>query len=188
MDRTDLTRFIRVYDGDLDAAVCAQLVQSFRSAAHLQQRNGRGMRKGFENSAWTELNVTRTGEAALLRIFRAKIDMALARYNRDVPLTLALPASLRTADLIIKEYKGGSGESFQVHFDSIYDVCNRYLVFLWYLNDVAEGGETEFPDLGVRVPARQGRLLMFPPYWMFQHAGLPPQSGDKYILSSYLLF
>ncbi|WP_394687711.1 hypothetical protein [uncultured Xanthomonas sp.] len=32
------------------------------------------------------------------------------------------------------------------------------------------------------------RLLIFPPYWMFLHAGLPPRSGDKYILSTYLEF
>ena len=36
--------------------------------------------------------------------------------------------------------------------------------------------------------ARAGRLLMFPPYWMYQHAGLPPRSSDKYIISTYLLF
>jgi hypothetical protein len=64
----------------------------------------------------------------------------------------------------------------------------RYLVFLWYLHDVAEGGETEFPDLGIKIQARTGRLLMFPPYWMFQHAGLPPRSNDKYIVSTYLMF
>ena len=29
---------------------------------------------------------------------------------------------------------------------------------------------------------------MFPPYWMFQHAGRPPVGGDKYILSTYLMF
>jgi len=29
---------------------------------------------------------------------------------------------------------------------------------------------------------------MFPPYWMYQHAGLPPRSNDKYIISTYLLF
>ena len=33
-----------------------------------------------------------------------------------------------------------------------------------------------------------GRLLMFPPYWMFQHVGNAPVSNDKYILSTYLLF
>ena len=35
---------------------------------------------------------------------------------------------------------------------------------------------------------RIGRLVVFPPYWMFQHEGRPPVSGDKYILSTYLLF
>jgi hypothetical protein len=29
---------------------------------------------------------------------------------------------------------------------------------------------------------------MFPPYWMYQHAGLPPRSGNKFIVSTYLLF
>jgi len=29
---------------------------------------------------------------------------------------------------------------------------------------------------------------MFPPYWMYQHAGVAPQSSEKYILSTYLLF
>ena len=43
-------------------------------------------------------------------------------------------------------------------------------------------------DLGLRVQARTGRLLMFPPYWMFQHAGLAPLSSDKYIVSTYMLF
>ena len=61
-------------------------------------------------------------------------------------------------------------------------------MLLWYLNDVAEGGETRFPQLGITVPARQGRLLVFPPYWMYQHEGLAPESGDKFILSTYLLF
>lgn len=188
MDYTGLQRLVRTYDGDLDPGLCERLIASFQAGRTLHERNGRGVRAGLERSAWTELNVTRAGDPQLQRLFRSKVDLALARYNRDVPLTLALPSSPKTADLILKEYRAGTGEAFQVHFDSIYDVSNRYLVFIWYLNDVTEGGETEFPDLGLRVEARRGRLLMFPPYWMYQHAGLPPRSGDKYILSTYLLF
>ena len=61
-------------------------------------------------------------------------------------------------------------------------------MILWYLNDVDEGGETVFPQLDYSVAARTGRLLIFPPYWMYQHEGMPPLSGEKYILSTYLLF
>ena len=59
---------------------------------------------------------------------------------------------------------------------------------IWYLNDVETGGETNFPQLETSVRPQAGRLLVFPPYWMYQHEGLPPVSGDKYIVSSYLLF
>ncbi len=62
------------------------------------------------------------------------------------------------------------------------------MVFLWYLNDVREGGQTEFCDLGLRVDVRAGRLLMFPPFWLFQHAGLAPLSNDKTIVSTSMLF
>jgi prolyl 4-hydroxylase len=188
MDFAGLRQLVKTYDTDLDPGLCDQLVGAFQASRAQHERNGRGHRAGLERSACTELNVTRAGDAQLLRLFRSKVDLALARYNREVPLTLALPSSPKTADLILKQYRAGTGEAFQVHFDSIYEVSNRYLVFLWYLNDVTEGGETEFPDLGLRIEARRGRLLMFPPYWMFQHAGLPPRSGDKYILSTYLLF
>ena len=185
---TELRGFIRAYDGDLTPAFCQRMIDSFHSLSRHHQPKGRGHRAGLENSAWTELNVTSLSDASFLGFFRARIDQALEQYNRDVGLDIPVPNSPKTAELILKRYRTGVDEKFQQHFDSIYEVSNRYLALLWYLNDVAEGGETVFPKLGVSIAARQGRMLVFPPYWMFQHAGLPPLSNEKYILSTYLLF
>jgi prolyl 4-hydroxylase len=184
----DLQHFVRVYDADIEPPFCRQMLASFDTLKRFQRENGRGVRAGLEDSAWTELNVTRMADAAFLGFFRSRIDRALARYNQDVRLAIPVPNSPQHADLVLKRYRPGLGERFQLHFDAINHLANRYLVLLWYLNDVAEGGETRFPQLGLSVPAREGRLLMFPPYWMYQHEGLPPTSGDKYILSTYLLF
>jgi prolyl 4-hydroxylase len=188
MPATDLRHYVRTYDDDLPADLCSRMIQSFQTLARFHQPNGRGHRAGLENSAWTEINVTRLADAGFVRLFRGKIDAALARYNRDVSLRIPIPNSPSLADLILKRYRPGGDERFEPHFDSVNEVCNRYLVLLWYLNDVEVGGETHFPQLDLRVQARTGRLLMFPPYWMYQHEGLPPQSGDKYIISTYLLF
>jgi prolyl 4-hydroxylase len=188
MGLTDLQHYIRVYDDGLDAPLCRQMIESFAGLARFQKRNGRGVRSGLEESSWTELNVTRLSDEAFTLMFRMKIDAALERYNRDVGLGIPLPNSRTTADLVMKRYRPGTDERFQVHFDAIHHVANRYLVLLWYLNDVEEGGETRFPQLDLAVAPRGGRLLMFPPYWMYQHEGAPPRSGDKYILSTYLLF
>jgi hypothetical protein len=183
-----LSSYIQVFDNALTPEFCAGLIAGFEQNAALQGRNGRGVRPGLDESAWTELDVGKLADPAFMGFFLKQIETHLARYNQARPLTIPVPESPKTDHLVMKRYRHGGQEGFQPHFDAFGPACNRYLVFLWYLNDVAEGGETDFCDLGVKVEPRAGRLLMFPPYWMFQHAGRPPISGDKYIISTYLLF
>ncbi|HJU07887.1 MAG TPA: 2OG-Fe(II) oxygenase [Rhodanobacteraceae bacterium] len=184
----DLTRYVQWFDGALDPALCRRMIESFDQLARFQMRNSRGAIKALQSSAWTELNVSKVADASFEALFREQVFEYLARYNERVRLTLPIPQRARLENLRIKRYLAIEGDRFEPHFDALDYSCNRYMVFLWYLNDVAEGGETEFCDLGLRVEARAGRLLMFPPYWMYQHAGLPPRSNDKYIISTYLLF
>jgi len=183
-----LDYYIRVYDHNLEADLCQRLLQSFHSLERFQRLNGRAVRAGLEDSAWTELNVSRMSDAAFLAMFQQKINAALTRYNADIGLTISIPNSNKISDLVMKRYRPNQQEQFQLHFDAVNHMANRYLVILWYLNDVDQGGETGFPQLNMKVAARTGRLLMFPPYWMYQHEGLAPISGEKYILSTYLLF
>lgn len=184
----DLRHYIRVYDNSLPPELCSKLISSFGTLSRFQLRNGRGIRPGLEQSAWTELDVTRLSDAPFLSFFRNLISTSLQRYNADVRLPIPVPDSPLLSPLILKRYLAGGQEQFQTHFDAINEVCDRYLVFLWYLNDVAEGGQTWFPGLGTGVEPRAGRLLMFPPYWLYAHQGLPSALQDKYILSTYLRF
>jgi prolyl 4-hydroxylase len=183
-----LKHYIRVYDDHLPPELCAKLIASFNTLSRFQQSNGRGVRPGLEDSAWTELDVTRLSDAPFLAFFRQLISAALTRYNADVQLPIAVPDSPLLSPLILKRYRAGSDEQFQTHFDSINEVCDRYLVFLWYLNDVEQGGHTWFPGLATGVAPKAGRLLMFPPYWLYAHQGQPSPQQDKYILSTYLRF
>lgn len=185
---SSLARYIQVYDGALDPELCAAMIRSFHALARFQRANGRGVRAGLEESAWTELDLTPLSDEGFRALLADNMRRHWQRYVDTVGGTIAVPFTTKTSELIIKRYRPDAGERFQPHFDSIGEVSNRYLVFLWYLNDVEAGGETSFVDLGVNVAPRAGRLLMFPPYWMFQHEGRPPVRGDKYILSCYLLF
>lgn len=183
-----LRHFIRTYDDGLPPHLCAKLIDSFLALGQFHQRNGRGVRPGLDDSAWTELDISKLSDAAFLDFFRSRISQQLARYNAEIGLDIAVPDSPLLSPLILKRYRAEDNECFQTHFDSINSVCDRYLVFLWYLNDVSQGGETWFPGLNLGVEPRAGRLLMFPPYWMYAHQGRPPHDGDKYILSTYLRF
>jgi hypothetical protein len=61
-------------------------------------------------------------------------------------------------------------------------------VYLLYLNDVEEGGETEFLYLSKRIVPKKGRLLIFPPNYPWAHRGNPPLCGEKYIMTGWMEF
>ena len=187
-DLASLHSYVRYYDGALAPEFCTQMIREFEQFGERHTPNGRGHHPGIQRSTWMELNLTPIADQAFLGFFHAQIDQYLADYNKSLPLTLPVPSRPTIDDLRIKRYRVANDDQFETHFDSIDVKAQRYLVFLWYLNDVMEGGETAFVDLDIRIAPKTGRLLMFPPYWMFQHAGLPPISGEKYILSTYLMF
>ena len=69
----------------------------------------------------------------------------------------------------------------------------RVLTFLLSLNDDYEGGETQFPILSKRYRGRKGNALFFwnvepdgTPDKRLLHAGLPPTSGEKWLLSQWI--
>jgi len=184
----DLSEFVTAYDDALTEDVCLQLIANFERLTRFQHRNGAGVREGLENSGWTEMNLSTFSNIALMQHFDSVVRDYFDRYNRATRLTLPITPVHKLSDLMMKRYSADIGDSFQVHFDAIRAVSNRYLVFLWYLNEVPSGGETFFPDLGLKIAPKTGRLIVFPPYWMFQHAGLPPQRKDKYIVSTYAIY
>jgi hypothetical protein len=55
-----------------------------------------------------------------------------------------------------------------------------------YLNDVEEGGETEFLYLKKRIKPQQNRLLIWPAGFTHTHRGNPPLSNNKYIITGWV--
>jgi hypothetical protein len=143
---TAVRDYVRWYDNALPAEFCAQLISGFQQMSGAHVVNGRGVRAGLDSSRWTELNMSRYADAGMQGFFLSQIDRYLERYNAEVRLGLPIPPSSKISDLVIKRYSAGQDEGFQPHFDAIYEKSDRYMVFLWYLNDVAQGGETRFTD------------------------------------------
>ena len=63
---------------------------------------------------------------------------------------------------------------------------NRILAFSVYLNDVAEGGETEFLYQKCRFKPEKNTLLVWPSQFTHVHRGNPPLSNDKYIITGWV--
>jgi hypothetical protein len=87
---------------------------------------------------------------------------------------------------IQKTSPGSVGYTWHHDFILFNSYSPRILTFIWYLNTVEEGGETEFIT-GEKIKPEQGKLLMFPATWSMGHRGLPPISGEKYICTGWFI-
>ncbi len=63
---------------------------------------------------------------------------------------------------------------------------NRVMVFMLYLNDVKDGGETEFLYQKCRFKPKRNTLLLWPSGFTHTHRGNPPLSNDKYIITGWV--
>ena len=63
----------------------------------------------------------------------------------------------------------------------------RALVFMTYLNDVEDGGGTDFKYQNTRFQAKKGTTLIWPPDFTHTHRGQISPTEEKYITTGWLI-
>jgi hypothetical protein len=64
----------------------------------------------------------------------------------------------------------------------------RHLVFMTYLNDVTDEGETEFYYQNFKVQPRKGLTVIWPADWTHTHRGIPSTTQEKYIITGWFSY
>lgn len=188
----ELRDYIQVYDYTLPTTVCKNIVRLFSSQVH-EEVDQKGMPK-FRQFNITQaiddnehnLNVSPWSEWGLIQ--NALIESShyyVQKYMEDVDCKAYFPIKSALEQFRVKKYQKGTDDRFDKHVDvGDHASARRFLSMFWYLNDVSEGGETVF-DNGPTIKPKEGRLVMFPPLWLYPHQGKRTISDDKFIVSSY---
>jgi prolyl 4-hydroxylase len=180
MGNRSLADHVMLFNGVLPPPHCESLIQRFESSEDLETCQ---VDAGY---SFCQLDVTQNWpdqNQVLLPVF-------LSYFNR---YQLALnarfwPARFCFEHLRMKRYLPGGRDLFPPHVDVLTQIAaRRFMTAIIYLN-APSGGETVFPDLGLSIAPEPGKLLAFPPLWLFPHAGLAPKSEPKYILHTYLCY
>tara|TARA_B100001250_G_scaffold31893_1_gene26067 strand:+ start:162 stop:683 length:522 start_codon:yes stop_codon:yes gene_type:complete len=171
---------IKTYEDALSKEWCDSLIQLFENAENYHHRVDRNYKPKF-----TELDVNQCAPqyiSGLLQFTKIVYD----NYKVDLNAT-HLPEYKQLEDYRIKRYISGGDERYDEHIDvSNYRNANRCLSIIFYLND--NNGDTEFPRENIRITPKLGRVLVFPPMWMYPHIGHPPTDNTKYILHTTLQY
>lgn len=118
-------------------------------------------------------------------------DPAVHALNRRLAAASGTSYEQGEATLILR-YKGG--QEYKPHFDFVRSEQNqRFMTVLVYLNHDYKGGETVFPEIGLKVKGSKGDALIFTSALpdrsvdpLSKHAGLPVSGGVKYLCTKWI--
>lgn len=117
------------------------------------------------------------------------LQVACEEYIKLYPMCNFYSAWRITDDCNIQYYPPGGG-FYKWHSErtsAMHPSATRHLVFMTYLNDVPEDGETEFYHQNVKIKPEKGLTVIWPSDWTFTHRGLPSQH-DKFIATGWWNF
>jgi hypothetical protein len=181
---------ISYWDNVLDKNVCDDIIARFESKTSQQEQT---LMEGHRS--FTEINITKNINdwSDVQNLLIGKMQEYVRKYITAFDIDESTwPQNFGLEEFRIKRYLSNDKDEFRFHVDvGDYTSAKRFLAFFWYLNDVEEGGQTNFQKtptsrIEYSVIPKSGRLLVFPPLWTHPHIGMKPISGSKYIIGGYL--
>jgi hypothetical protein len=124
----------------------------------------------------------------LMRPFVDAVDVAYKTYREKYGILEELSPHRISSQIQMQRVRPGQGYHIWHCESGEFALCTRLLVPILYLNDVTEGGETEFLYQSMRIAPKMGTLVLFPASFTHTHRGNPPLSGEKYFITSWLQF
>lgn len=186
--------FIGIYENALDYQDCDKFISYFQKLQSLnltytrqQANDALAHQKEDESAFLMQEEVFIRQDNPINNLF---LDKVWYFYNLYTEKYSILRDSHKHGIQNIKIQKTLPGQGYHVwHYEtSMKLTCTRLIAFSIYLNNVDEGGETEFLYMKKRIKAEKGKLLFWPGAFTHTHRGNPPLSGEKYLLTGWLEF
>ena len=185
--QNSISHFIRVYDDIIPENIMRSSIE------HLH------LRANYVDSDYLrrhEVSLSNNPHPELLENLKLFLRSVYNKYKTDLgSVSSNLYQCNHIEYPVVAQYQpenlsgGNKKEHFHDHADCWhYDSSTRVVSVILYLNDVSEGGETYFSQLGYSVQPKRGRVLVFPSNFMFMHRANPPISNPKYVCICWIHF
>ena len=199
MEKTaDINNFIGIYDGYISEEECKKAIDIFDSQEKLRHTFTRLEVEKIDLKYKQDKHLFCDGTNVEvwhedLKSLIVNFDLAWKHYaatvgaNEAYRVPFGIPTNFHYTTLKIQKTLPTEGyHIWHLEHNVGFENECRAFVFSVYLNDIEEGGETEFLHQATRVKPKTGRIAIWPAGFPYLHRGNPPLSGKKYILTSWL--
>ena len=178
----DLTKYIYINKNSLSEEVSSEIIDLYNSHAK-KELNNELIFDISDNNNICKLIIKEMKKNFVNYTTYLRSNMSNVPFNFEKLYSEKIIIKKYSKNEIINEFK----EELVVVDNNTSNEISK-LIFVWYLNNVEEGGETEFWQGKYIVKPEVGKMVIFPSCWTFPHSGKIPLSCDKYILTGKLFF
>jgi len=173
-----------------DISLCDDIITYFQSSPNKEpgQLNG-GL--DLESKDSTDLPLNTSPELA--ERYQEQLRGIISGYIKEYPWCDRYSPWGLVEGINIQHYAPGGGYYLwhceRSTCDSAFRFAagsSRHLVFMTYLNDVTDAGETEWANQQLKIQPRKGLTVVWPVDWTFTHRGVPSLTQDKYIVTGWM--
>ena len=178
-----MDNFISAYY--IDKSICKEIIEYHRNNPNkVQGKTGAGeVNTYYKNSIDCHLE-----DYDLYKRYMVELQKCVDKYIDKYPFCNKA-APWRTVELPnIQQYIPPDGGFPNWHYERDRgegEIGRRMLVYMTYLNDVTDEGETEFYHQEIRVQPEEGLTLIWPVDWTYTHRGNRSPTQEKFILTGW---
>ena len=195
---SNVDNFIGIFDNNDLNDYCSELVNFFDHIQGLgktksRQDIGTASKQNKDNEVYLFMDeqdpLILPEQFGLLRPFIDVLDRCYKEYDNECGGALQMLGKHKlNPDIKIQKTLPGQGYHVWHCETNNARYSRRLLLCMLYLNDVKDGGETEFLYQSKRVSPKAGRVVICPAYFTHTHRGNPPLKEAKYMINGWVEF
>ena len=168
-----------------DVSLCDALIDYHNN--NLEYKSSGEVGKGVDKKikASTDVFIHGGNQNPMIHMYMQEVMNIVTKYVEKYNLKNMVDLALKET-WNIQHYKPNEG-FFGWHCErTFYASHQRALVFMTYLNDVTDGGETEFYWQKVKTKPIKGKTVIWPTDFTHLHRGIPSPTQHKYIATGWM--
>ena len=171
-----------------DVSVCDEIINFHKTNTSLQGPGGTS--GGLDKQSKDSTDVSLYYPNPLLTSYSDQLQQLTQKYFDKYKFAYP-PGQWGILEGVNIQHYGLGGGFFAAHSErngGVFPMSKRFLVFMTYLNDVTDGGQTEFYYQDLAIQPKKGLTVIWPTDWTHTHRGVTSHTQEKYIITGWLSY
>jgi len=172
--------------------LCKEIISFFDENKTLQKKGATTFGKDYTKKKTTDINIEpndlKNDKFKCFNIYIEELYKCFIDYQLQWPFLKSIVKDVDIGSFNVQKYSKGDHFS-QIHTERTdLRTSNRLFAWMTYLDNVEDGGTTNFLHYDIKIKPEIGKTLIWPAEWTHAHSGEILNNGEKHIITGWMDF